>query len=500
VPEESELPRKARWLPVIALVLFVGLSSGTLLLKRVVPNEGWFADTGWHLWTQGALRTTILESKGTWLAGIEQHTYWILPVYPLVQAGWYRIAGFSVRSLRALSVCCGIAVLAAWFLILRALGGALPALLGTLILATDYELTLMGAIGRMDMMCAAFGFGGIAAYLTLRERRLGTAVVLSHVLAALACFTHPCGILPMLGLAAVTLYLDRDRLRMRLVLLAALPYLLLGAAYGIYIMQAPADFLRQFGGNISGLGGEITDITRFGGLKAPWTAVKREFMERWVTSFSLGGQWSVYQVRILVLIVYFGAVVVALIDRTLRARREIRALLLMAGISVFVLCFLEGLKMHYYLVHVVPVLAALAIFWMLEWTSERRSWRPWLVGAFMAAQAASTVAMLWEDSYHTEYLPAVDYLRAHAGPGELIMGSGELGFAFGFEGQVKDDVRLGYYSGRRPRYYVTSFWYLDWIDTAKRLEPLVYRHIQTELSAHYHEVFRNRGYTIYERW
>lgn len=80
------------------------------------------------------------------------------------------------------------------------------------------------------------------------------------------------------------------------------------------------------------------------------------------------------------------------------------------------------------------------------------------------------------------------------------MASGEFGFTFSFEGAVKDDVRLATTADARPRFFLLSIWYRGWIDTARKLEPDVYRHVQTELARHHHEVFHNLGYTIYERW
>jgi hypothetical protein len=48
------------------------------------------------------------------------------------------------------------------------------------------------------------------------------------------------------------------------------------------------------------------------------------------------------------------------------------------------------------------------------------------------------------------YMPVVDYLQQHVPPGTLVMGSAELGFHLGFTPALIDDVRLGYFSSRRP--------------------------------------------------
>ena len=136
------------------LLLFLALSISTILSRRVVANEGWFADPAYHLLNTGSLRTTILESKGTWLAGIDRHTYWILLLHPLVQAPWYKLFSFSLWSLRALSTAWGAVALAAWFLIASKLFNRSSATVVTLLIAVDYHFTLDSALGRMDMIAA----------------------------------------------------------------------------------------------------------------------------------------------------------------------------------------------------------------------------------------------------------------------------------------------------------------------------------------------------------
>src|SRR5207253_2855625 len=157
--------------------------------------EGWFADPAFHLATQGFLGTTILESSGTWLEGIDRHTYWILPLYPLAQAALYRTFGFSLLTMRALSIAWGLVALAAFFFLIRSQAGHSIALLATLLIATDFNFIVGASVGRMDMMCAALVFSSMTAYVILRERSIRTAIVVSHTLAAAACLTHPCGIL-----------------------------------------------------------------------------------------------------------------------------------------------------------------------------------------------------------------------------------------------------------------------------------------------------------------
>ena len=466
---------------------------------RLSPNEGWFADTAFHLASTGRLGTTILEGKGTWLEGIGRRTYWILPLHPLCLALVFRIFGFGVWTMRGLSVAWGVVALVACFRIMRALAGTRMALAAVLLAATDYHVVVVGSFGRMDMMCAALGSCGLAAYLGLRERSLPAAMLASNGLVAAACLTHPCGVLYVAGLIVTALQLDRRRLTWRIVTLAALPYLAGAAGYGVYILQDPRLFARQFFGNVSGLAGEASNLTRFSGLRDPLGALRREVVERYGNAFNAIGAWTPARLQGLVLIAYFGSVLVALMDAGLRRQRAVRVLLGLIGTTWVMLWLLDGLKLKVYVVHIVPAFAGLTTLWIWNWTEGLPRRRFAAVAAMVAIQVAGVAQAAREYSYRNEYLATVQYLKQRAGPDSLIMASAEFGFAFGFDRNVTDDMRLGYYTGKRPEFYVDSQWYEEWMRGAETREPAVYQHVRRTLAEHYREELRNYDYTIYRR-
>src|ERR1035438_8628086 len=83
---------------------------------------------------------------------------------------------------------------------------------------------------QSDVMTVALGWSGVAAYLLLRERSFPRAVLVSQSLTAMACFTHPNGVLLVLILLATTLYFDGRRIGIGTVAVAAVPYLAGAAA------------------------------------------------------------------------------------------------------------------------------------------------------------------------------------------------------------------------------------------------------------------------------
>lgn len=480
------------------LILFVVLADATARTRLVAANEGWFADPAWHLANEGFFRTTILDTSGTWLEGIDRHTYWIMPLHPLALAAVYHIFGFSLLTTRALSIAWGLVALSSLFLLIRSQAGHSVALLATLLVATDFHFLVAASVGRMDMMCAALGFSGIAAYMILRESSFRTAMLLSHTLAAAACFTHPCGILAVSALALLAFRLDRWRLSWGVVALACLPYAAGLAGYGAYALQDWPSFVRQLSGNVSGLAAEATGSTRFGGLTHPGAALRAEILDRYLSTF-VGGSWKdAYRPQLLILLFYWGGALVAVLDSQIRRQRGARFLLALATLFWVILWLFEGLKLRAYIVHTLPLFAALGALWIWNWTQGRTFLRIAVVAVILCIQFLGIGYGVRTDQYRNEYLSAAAYMKQHGQAGSLIMASGEFAFEFGFDGRVVDDVRLGYFNGKRPEFYVRDIWYNRWLEKSATRDPAVYRHVGDTLREHYGEVFRNPGYTIYQ--
>ena len=91
-----------------ALVLYLVFASLTARRGHIWSNEAWFASPALTFLHEGYLGTTILESKGTWMEGIDRHTYWIPPLHLLLQAAWYHVFGFGLISMRSLSMAAGL--------------------------------------------------------------------------------------------------------------------------------------------------------------------------------------------------------------------------------------------------------------------------------------------------------------------------------------------------------------------------------------------------------
>jgi len=68
----------------------------------------------------------------------------------------------------------------------------------------------------------------------------------------------------------------------------------------------------------------------------------------------------------------------------------------------------------------------------------------------------------------------------------------------GFDSEMVDDLRLGFFSGRRPELIVTNRIYQGWFDQSARRYPEIHAYMTRLLSNEYRIAFRNTNYTIYQ--
>ena len=492
-------PRLVAGSALIVLV-YLGLGLTNVFTRAPWCDEAWFGNPAYNLAYKGFMGTTVLEpASSTWksvkLTGIDRHTYWVMPLNLLVNAAGFRVFGFSIYSMRLLSLLWGLIALCAWGAILWKLTGQPLLTLGSLgLIAVDYHFLLQASDGRMDVMTVALGWSGVAAYLLLRERSFPLAVAVSQSLAAMAFFTHPNGALLALILAVTTLYFDRRRVRFGTVALAAVPYLAIGAGWALYIAQSPADFVAQFLGNASGRGPTIT---------TPFAALWLEISHRYMDSYGLA-EWSsrTGRLNVIPLVMFLAGAAVCLLVREIRQHRGYRLLLIWTAIVLVFLTEFEGLKTHFYLIYLTPlysILLAVAVRWM--WLKRPR-WR-WALAAamllFVGLQVLRTPSSAWRNRRQLTYNPAVEYLRARYDRHTPIMGDAGLIFGLGPDWNVLDDYRLGYDSGKRAEVVVIDPSWDDRILMMQTLSPEAHRFVSHLLATEYREVYNQGGYRILAR-
>jgi 4-amino-4-deoxy-L-arabinose transferase-like glycosyltransferase len=485
-----------RPLTLLFIVLaFLVLTAGVMFTQRPGCDEAWFGGPAYNLAFHGYMGTPALEPKtsfeeGRNLKGIDRYTYWIMPLNPVVQAGWYQIVGFSLWSMRMLSLLFGLVALAALYLLLRSFElDSVVATVAVALIALDYPFVRSASHGRMDMMCAALNFCAMAAYGLLRKRSLTQAILVANCFAALSCLAHPNGIFGFLGWGVLAVVFDRRKLSLRNVLPGAIPYAVAVLAWYSYIAKAPDLFAIQFGGNTA---------NRFWSLHEPLRALLAEVKERYIGASGGGAV-----LKALLLIPYIIGIGGVVTTPSLRKQPFLQAILLIAAGESVYFWLMEGTKLYLYIVHTVPLFLMLFAVWVMNAIRQNRLPRAVVFAAFgiwLVLQGAGVSYVMYRNSYGSAYLPAVRYLTEHAAPADTVMGSAELGFSLGFDRPLVDDVKLGFKTGKRPDFVVMEQRYREWLTAyARERDPETYAYIQRLLRQDMHMAYQHNGYEIYAR-
>jgi hypothetical protein len=207
--------------------------------------------------------------------------------------------------------------------------------------------------------------------------------------------------------------------------------------------------------------------------------------------------------KVLILAVYAAGILAALWNREIRRHAGCRTLLVTGGVTLLAMMAIDSEAQSFYLVHFVLWLIAFTAI-SAVWYWDRRSVpRPALVAVLalvVLVQFATIGRRVSQRAYSTIYLPATDYLKQHAKSQAIVMGSAELAFELGFAGNLVDDPRLGYRSGKRPSFIVIDKnRYAEWIPQYERREPETYRYIRDMMAREFHQVLDNPGYKVYAR-
>jgi hypothetical protein len=414
-----------------------------------------------------------------------------MPLFLVLQAGWYRIVGFGLVQLRLLSGVWGLVLLGAWYIFLKSLLRSQSlALLATGIMACDTVLIQYSSYGRMDVMCTALGIAGWAAYLRLRVANLPMAVCSAVALLVASFLTHPNAIFGIAGFCLLFSYFDLRALSLRLIGWAALPVAVGVFGWGWYIIRDPSVFVVQFLNNAMGRGG---------GFLSPLQSVRNEVI-RHLSIFGLvdHGPGSI---KAVVLAAYLGSLVLVWTIPDLRRQRVLRPFQLLSVVMLFLLVFYDRYKLEFYFVNIVPIyvtMFALVVNWFWQSTLRVRPLVVVVLAAVVTVNGLTILKRVREDLYGNDYLPAVRYLLASTPASGVINGPAELGFGLGFQEHLDDDIRMGFYSGRTPMMIaIGKGTQKDDFPEIEQFEPETWRHMRDVLRQ-FRPVFENRLYTIYQ--
>jgi 4-amino-4-deoxy-L-arabinose transferase-like glycosyltransferase len=479
--------RPSLWLGVVAAV-FCLLAVGISLTKRPWCDEGWFASIAYSMLHKGVMGMTVLDPHGFVFAPlvpeIADYTYWVMPGYVFMQVAWYKLFGLSLIAMRSISVVWGAVALASWYYIVSHLTNSrVTGLVAALVLSVDQHFIIAGASGRMDMMCSGMSLAGVAAYLRLRGR-FHLAIFVACATLAMALLTHPNAIFGAILLLLIVLWHDRHRIRPWTVAIAAGPFILALASWGVYILRAPDVFIAQMQAQQAVPHRFHFD---FNVVQQVWG----ELSGRFASAYRLRSGSILAKITGLPVLLYFLSFFCLLAITSIRKRPGATLIAALAAADFILLSCLQD--NWYYLVYILPALSAgvaITATWLWERSTSIRIAAALAVATIFVLNAGLISFRILHNDYENRYRRAVDYLKRHAAPDALIVGSGELAFDFGFDGRVADDCRLGYTSGRRPDYIVLETqYYRFWFPWLATHEPETTRHIRRLLKQDYEKVY-----------
>ena len=489
--ERRSIAKPKRWTTaglLIVMLFYLALAVGRARTDSPGCDEGWFASPAYNLAFNGHMGTTVIEESNlSMTSGIHRYTYWIMPLNVLIQAGWYKLFGFGLFTMRSISLVFGLIALFAWFSIVNSMtGDSRLALLTTALIACDFVFIRGAANGRMDMMCAALNFAALAVYVKLRERNLSRAIFLSQCLVVASGLTHPNGLLGLVGVGVFVVAFDRRRISFRHILIGLVPYLVGAAAFAPHALNDPHLLVAQLSGNGAG---------RLWGLRNPLGALNSEINERYIGS---GGAATL---KLALLAIYAASVAGALLIRRIRSHRGYQALLVLSAIIFVYFTLMEGTKLYLYLIQLSPILTALlaaviASLW------QRRVLRRWLVPAMAAVvllNLAGTAYVIKRNSLNRNFLPAVRFLNENMDSSARIIGTAELTFGLKRYDSLLDDKWLGYNTGATPDLIVLDPRYQQEQQAVGTRDPQIHDYIVTLLSGGYRQVYDDGGFQIYSR-
>ena len=201
-----------RLLALLGLSIYIAILIAHIYTRRPWNDEAMFHIPASNLINHGFMGVTSLELVGSGLDGLDKHLYMIFPGNIVLMAGWFKIVGPGLFSVRAFSALAALGLFASSFFLVRKLtGNQNLAWLATALTALDYQIIVGSTFGRYDILVAFLGTTAYASFVCLREENFNKAILVFETLICIAGLCHPNGLIYFLGLTFLILYYDKLR-------------------------------------------------------------------------------------------------------------------------------------------------------------------------------------------------------------------------------------------------------------------------------------------------
>jgi 4-amino-4-deoxy-L-arabinose transferase-like glycosyltransferase len=486
------------------LAAFLLLALAAAWTARPFIDEALFATPSWNWLHHGHTGTgqydpAAIEVAGRGFPHLDRHTYWCMPLYLWISRVWHAVTGFSLLSIRTLSMLWGAAALVGWFVFVAALSGDTRAgLVTTAVLAVDPILIRSATLGRMDIMSACLSIWAFTAYCALRSRSLSKAILASSSLVIASGLTHPAGgVTSAAGLLFLVLALDRRRLRWGFLWLPLIPGAVGCLAMALFVHDDPAAWWEQFYS-------AVLRHDRLGGAWHPLAAPRTYFHGVFWFFGPASSEGAAGWLKLGVPALYAAGAAMFLAIPRLRRDQTLRVI---AGLFVVVLAVMVLINQDgwpWYLVHVwlLPEVLLTLVWWRI-WSKRKTHSFASLAPAAMIAVLVSLHVMrdahfVKQDAYHNEYLPVVEFLKSRFPSMPLAFGSADWGIGLGFDAGLLDDELMGMKSGRTAELILMDERYRQAMESFRDERPEVFRHNQ-EVLAGYDRIYSGVADQVYQR-
>jgi 4-amino-4-deoxy-L-arabinose transferase-like glycosyltransferase len=480
-----------------ATLAVVAVSGAAILTRSPWCDEGLMTHPAINLYRHGRLVSTTLIPTGfpyiRNIPSVNQYTFWLPPLYLTALAGWMQVGGDSIFWIRCFSAFCSLFLIWAVFQMVKVVSESYAAaMLAAVLVATDYTIILSAVTARPDMMTAALGYCATAVYLLLRPKSVRVAVFCAGTCVACACVTHPMGAVYTGGLILICCAYDWRRLTKSDVAIGILSYLVPFACWGLYVLESPSVFIQQIKAHVG---------PRTEGLRSPINAILSDFVHRYWNYYAYASAGGLGRFKIVVLIIYLCGFAAAILVRDIRQRPVGRILILLIALYYVEIAVLDSFGWPHYMVHLIPLFAAVlavVVVWARSHVRLPSAALPVFLTAFIALQLGGHVLKLRANTYATEYVPTIRFLKQRASPQTVIVGGPELAFGLGEGYRLVADARLGVFSHVSPELIVLDPFHPG-PSLFERSEPEVAQATKELLANQFHVVATYGIYRILER-
>lgn len=154
---------------IIILSVYAFLAYSLLLVTPTINNdEAIMADISFNLLTENRIGTNLWSGI---VDGVENHAYWLPPLFFYLNAAWFEIVGFSIHNLRLVNIFLGSIFLILFFFISssylagKTIKTKVLALSACLLIATDSIFLRSSRVGRPEMLCLLLAVAGYFFFL-----------------------------------------------------------------------------------------------------------------------------------------------------------------------------------------------------------------------------------------------------------------------------------------------------------------------------------------------